>query len=165
MMKNICFVFILISSVIYGQVSEVDSTYNRYKPDLEIFGAYDPTITELENNRVKLNENLGRIILEQDPVRRKELIIQNTGKVLHQKLLKLSPSELENLRQEYDQAFKAKIGYKCLLIHLEYLEDERNEMEKSMVTFLVDRGYNLADFKKLPEEQRKEILKSWTYKK
>lgn len=162
-MKKIILLFILISSFSFAQMSKVDSIFNKYKSHLDIYGIYDSTIFDLEIKRNDFNEVMGQIILETDQSARKNLIIKNIPKEKHTRLLKMNDSELEVFRKDYDEAFKAKIASKCITADIEQGESQLDYMEKNKAKFLIDQGYNLADFNKLSIEKKSEILKNWKF--
>lgn len=134
-----------------------------YKPYFDKFSEMDPTINELEEKRNRLNENLGAIVFERDFNKRNQLIRANISKQLQPKLLKMSTSEIEKMRSDYDKALKDKITLNCMKVELKYREFQTKELEKSMINYLISNGYNLDSFQKLSEDEKKNILKNWKY--
>ncbi|WP_313214149.1 hypothetical protein [Soonwooa sp.] len=165
-MKKFYFLILIFFSVIlFSQQSKVDSIYARVKPNLKEYIKIDPSIQDLENRRLRINENLGLIILEDDPIKRKELINKNIAKDKRANISKLRNKDIEELRSTLEKNIIVQIELKCLKIEQQYLEFEIEDMKKSKVKFLTERGYNLHDFNSLTEQEQKIILKDWKYKK
>lgn len=165
MKKIVLLIFILVSSFYFSQNRNlnVDSLFIAYKPYFDKFSEMDPTINELEEKRNRLNENLGAIVFERDFNKRNQLIRANISKQLQPKLLKMSTSEIEKMRSDYDKALKDKITLNCMKVELKYREFQTKELEKSMINYLISNGYNLDSFQKLSEDEKKNILKNWKY--
>lgn len=165
MKKIVLLIFVLVSILNYSQnrILNIDSLHTAYKPYFDKFSQVDSTINELEEKRNKINENLGAIVFERDFNKRNKLIRANISKQLQPKLLKMSTSEIEKMRSDYDKALKDKITLNCMKVELKYREFQTKEMEKSMINYLIGNGYNLDSFQKLSEDEKKNILKNWKY--
>lgn len=165
MKKIVLLIFILVSSFYFSQNRNlnVDSLFISYKPYFDKFSEVDPSINELEAKRKKINENFGSIVFERDSKKRSQLIKSNIAKQLQPKLLKMSTAEIEKMRSDYDKSLKDKITLNCMKVELKYRESLTDDMNKSMINHLIKNGYNLDNFQKLSEEEKKIILKDWKY--
>lgn len=163
-MKQLLFLLITISSFAFAQEKYNDSLFQKYKPYFDKFSEIDPSINELETKRNKLNETLGVLVLEKDSNKRNALIKKNIGKDQQSKLLKMSTSEIENMRIDLDNAMKVNIELNCLKVEQQYNEFLIQDMQKSRANYLINNGYNLEEFNKLSDEDKKKILKDWKYK-